>query len=182
MSKDPEDILNYWFMEIGPARWFKPDPALDEQIRVRFLDWHEQALRGELKAWEDTPGGMLALLLLYDAFPRRMFRGTARAYATDDMAIDLARAGIIRHFDDRIDRQFKLFFYLPFGHAENLGDQRLAVYYVRERTKESHWIDEAEERQQIIQCFGRFPHRNAALGRETTPEEAEYMSHFKEET
>ncbi len=181
MSKSAEDILNFWFMEIRPSQWFQPDPELDEQMRARFLGVHEQAARGELRSWEDTPEGMLGLLLLLSVFPRRMFRGTARAYATDDLALNLARNAIIKHFDDRIDRQFKLFFYLPFGFAENAGDQRLAVYYVRERAKEQAWIDEAEERQKVIQCFGRFPHRNKALGRNTTPEEAEYMAQVKQE-
>jgi uncharacterized protein (DUF924 family) len=175
MSNDPDDVLNFWFMEVGPTRWFKPDPALDEKVRGKFQDLYDQAVQSQLKAWENTPTGMLALILLFSVFPRRMYRGTARAYAMDDMALELARAGIIRHFDDRIDRQFKLFFYLPFGYAENRADQRLAVYYIRERTKEHNWIDMAEERQQVIQCFGRFPDRNAALGRETSAEEAEYL-------
>ncbi len=181
MSLGPEDILNFWFMETPSSQWFKPDAAFDETIRSRFLDVYETAVRGEFRAWEDTPEGMLALLLLLSVFPRRMFRGTARAYAMDARALDLARAGIVKHFDDRIDRQFKLFFYLPFSFTENAGEQRLAVYYIRERTKEIFWIDEAEERQKIIQCFGRFPHRNAALGRSTTTEEAEYMKQAKEE-
>ncbi|MDD5585878.1 MAG: DUF924 family protein [Alphaproteobacteria bacterium] len=182
MSLAPEDILNFWFMETGQNRWFASDPALDEVLRGRFLETHEQAARGGLKKWEDTPEGMLALLLLLDIFPRRMFRNTPRAYATDGLALELARSAIIKHFDDRIDRLFKLFFYLPFGHAESAGNQRLAVYYIRERTKEPAWIDEAGERQQIIRCFGRFPHRNAALGRATTPEEAEYLAQAGEET
>lgn len=181
MSKDPDEVLNFWFMEVGPERWFEPDPALDELVRSRFLEWHEQAASGQFAAWGETPTGVLALILLLCIFPRRMFRGTARAYATDDQALEVARKGIIHHFDDRIDRQFKLFFYLPFGYAENLGDQRLSVYYVRERTKVQSWIDAAEERQQVIRCFGRFPHRNASLNRQTTPEEADYMAQVKEE-
>jgi uncharacterized protein (DUF924 family) len=104
-----------------------------------------------------------------------MFRGTARAYEADDDAIDLARRSIIRHFDDRIDKGYKLFFYLPFVHSESLGDQRLGLFYVRERTKEQSWINDAERRYLIIQTYGRFPHRNAALGRANTPEEEAYL-------
>jgi uncharacterized protein (DUF924 family) len=181
MSKDPEDILNFWFMEVKPAQWLTADSALDEAVRARFSEDYEQAVRGDFKVWEETPEGMLALLLLLCIFPRRMFRGTALAFATDSQALELARTGIIKHFDDRIDRLFKLFFYLPFGYAENLGDQRLAVYYIRERTKNPAWVAAAEERQQIIRCFGRFPHRNAALGRNSTSEEIEYMAQVKEE-
>ncbi len=175
MTVDTEDILNFWFLEVGPDRWFAPDPALDEAVRTRFLDMHAKAARGEFKKWEETPEGVLTLLLLLDTFPRRMFRGTPQAYATDDMALELARAAIIRHFDDRIDRQFKLFFYLPFEHSELDGDQRLAVFFVRERTKEAVWLDTAEWRLRTILRFGRFPHRNALLGRESTPEEIEFL-------
>lgn len=176
MSIDSEDILDFWFTEIGPERWFAKDSALDEAVRSRFLEAHEMAARGELKSWEETPGGMLALMLLLDVWPRRMFPNTPRAYATDDLALELARAAIIHHFDDRIDRTFKLLFYLPFSHAENLGDQRLAVYYVHERTKDPDWINAAEAAQETIQLFGRFPRRNAALGRESTLEEQAYLS------
>ena len=174
MNADPETILNFWFFEIGPDRWFADDPALDETLRTNFLAAYEQAARGELKAWAETPEGTLCLLLLLDFWPRRMFRGTARAYETDDAALDLARSAIIRHFDDRIDKSFKLLMYLPFSHAENMGDQRLAMFYIRERTKEDAWIDAAEANLGLIQQFGRFPARNKVLGREDTPEEAAY--------
>lgn len=176
MQVDPEEILNFWFYEVGPARWFVADPVLDETIRTRYLAAYERAAMEGLREWEKTPEGAIALLLLLDPFPRRMFRGTAKAYATDDQALEIARQSIIRHFDDRIDRGFKLLFYLPFIHSERLGDQRLGVFYIRERTKETNWVDSAEWRLQTIQKFGRFPHRNAALGRTNTEEEEkEYL-------
>lgn len=181
MPIGPEDILNFWFSETNRAQWFRPDPKLDAAVRTRFLQTYEEVVQGGLKAWEETPEGVVALLLLLDVFPRRMFRGTARAYATDDRALDLARRAIIKHFDDRIDRSFKFFFYMPFKHAENPGDQRLAVYYIRERTKEPAWINAAEESQQIIECFGRFPQRNAALERESTAEETAFLAQAREE-
>lgn len=176
MLTDPEDILNFWFYEVGPDKWFIPDPALDEAVRERFLAAHERAALEELNGWEDTPEGTLALLLLLDTFPRLMFRATPRAYATDVMALDLARQAIIRHFDDRIDKTYKLFFYLPFEHSENLGDQRLSLFYIRERTKEPSWIETAERRFDMISRFGRFPNRNDALGRESTPEELSFLA------
>lgn len=172
---DPEEILNFWFYEVGPERWFAEDPALDATIRERYLAVHERAALEELREWENTPEGALALLLLLDTFPRRLFKGTPRAYATDDLARDLARQAIIRHFDDRIDWTFKLLFYMPFLHSEHLGDQRLALYYVRERTKNADWMDRAEWRHDTVARFGRFPHRNAILGRESRPEEIEFL-------
>lgn len=175
MKITAEEILNFWFAEVGPDRWFAFDPALDEKIRVKYLAAHEAAAQGQLAEWEATPEGMLALITLLDQFPRRMFRDSARAYATDELALELARVAIINHFDDRIDRAYKLIFYLPFEHSEHLGDQRLALFYIRERTKEPQWICDAEWRLEVIQCFGRFPHRNRRLGRASTPEEAAFL-------
>ncbi|MER2519218.1 MAG: DUF924 family protein [Bdellovibrionales bacterium] len=171
----PDDTLNFWFYEIGRERWFDDDPALDDLVRGKFLAAYEQAVNGKLASWEATPEGVLALLLLFDEFPRRMFRGTPRAFATDEQALDLARSAIVRHFDDRIDRQYKLFFYLPFLNSESLGDQRLALYYIRERTKEIEWLSVAEEHYDIVQKFGRFPHRNPILGRSPTAEEQAFL-------
>ncbi len=176
MSHDCDDILNFWFSEVGAERWFSDDPALDGKLRANFLETYEAAVRGELRKWEDTPEGMLALVLLVGYFPYLMFRGDPKAYATEDLALDLARAAIIRHFDDRIDKGFKLFFYLPFSHSERIGDQRLAIFYIRERTKEPDWVDAAEHRLNVVQKFGRFPERNAVLGRESTPEEKAYLA------
>jgi uncharacterized protein (DUF924 family) len=175
MSMNAEDILNFWFYEVGRERWFTDDRTLDQQIRERFLPLYEQAAEGKLEAWEATPEGVLALLLLLDEFPRRMFRGSRRAFETDEQAIELARNSIIKHFDDRIDRQFKLFFYLPFLNSESMGDQRLALFYIRERTKEAEWLDRAEQHFHTIQRFGRFPQRNPILGRELTADEAEFL-------
>ncbi len=170
-----EDILNFWFYEVGRDRWFSDDAVLDSEIRTRFQSVYEQAVAGNMKVWESTPEGSLALLLLLDQFPRRMFRGTSRAYETDDVALELARGAIIKHFDDRIDKQYKLLFYLPFLNSENMGDQRLALFYIRERTKDSDWLTLAERNYEIVQRFGRFPHRNSYLGREATPDEAAFV-------
>jgi uncharacterized protein (DUF924 family) len=175
MPINPEDILNFWIYEVGRERWFSDDRTLDLQVREKFLALYEDAAQGKLKAWESTPEGMLALMLLLDQFPRRMFRGSSRSFETDAMALDLARTSIIKHFDDRIDKQFKLLFYLPFLNSESMGDQRLALFYIRERTKEDDWLDRAEKHFYTIQRFGRFPQRNPILGRELTPEEAEYL-------
>lgn len=161
----PEDVLNFWFYEVGRDKWFAHDDAVDSLIRERFLAEYERAISGELKKWEATPEGTLALLLLLDEFPRHMFRDSPRAFEASDVALELARDAIINHFDDRIDRQFKLIFYLPFLNSENIGDQRLALFYIRERAKDDEWLAKAEENHEIIRHYGRFPQRDALLGR-----------------
>lgn len=163
---EAEDILNFWFYEIGRERWFDQGELLDAQIRDRFHKDYERAVRGELQKWEETPQGTLGLLLLLDEFPRRMFRNTSRAFETDEMALELARDAIIKHFDDRIDKQYKLLFYLPFLNSESVGDQRLALFYIRERVKDSEWLAIAEENHDTVQRYGRFPQRDAILGRD----------------
>lgn len=175
MLPTPEEILNFWFQEIGCERWFSDDRNLDNLIRDRYLKAYEMASSGELRVWTSTPEGMLALMLLLDQFPRRMFRGSSRAFETDEMAIDLAREAIIKHFDDRIDKSYKLLFYLPFLNSEDVGDQRLALFYIRERTKENDWLSLAERNFEVVQKFGRFPQRNIILGRTPTPEEDEFL-------
>ncbi|MDE1900776.1 MAG: DUF924 domain-containing protein [Alphaproteobacteria bacterium] len=170
-----EDILNFWIYEVGQNRWFSSDPALDAEIARRFSGLYEQAVSGQLKAWEETPEGMLGLMLLLDQFPRRMFRGTPRAFAADDMALELARDAIIKHFDDRIDKQYKLLFYLPFLNSESMGDQKLALFYIRERARETDWLSLAENNYEIVHRFGRFPQRNHILGRQPTPDEIAFL-------
>lgn len=176
---EAEEVLNFWFYEVGRDRWFTADPALDKQITERFLPLYEQAVKGEFREWEKTPEGSLALMLLYDEFPRHMFRGTPRAFETDELALELARDSIIKHFDDRIDKQYKLLFYLPFLNSESVSDQRLALFYIRERAKDNDWLTKAETNHEIVQRFGRFPERNPVLGREPTPEEAQFLERMK---
>jgi uncharacterized protein (DUF924 family) len=171
----PEDLLDYWFNQIGSNRWFAADPALDADLTHKFLETHQRAMHGALHDWEGTPTGMLGLMLLLDQFPRHMFRGTPSAYATDEMALDLARTAIIKHYDDRIDAACKLCFYLPFTHSENMGDQRLSLFYIRERTKNADWLAYAEECQLTIQRFDRFPQRNKVLGRVSTKAEEDFL-------
>ncbi len=177
MAAKPEDILNFWLYEVGRERWVEEDRTLDATIRERFLQSYEQAIAGELKGWEDQPESTMALLLLLDQFPRRMFRGTPRAFETDELAQEIARDAIIKHFDDRIDRGFKMLFYLPFLNSESEGNQRLALFYIRERVKENEWLSLAEQHYEIVQRFGRFPERNPILGRDPTPEEVEFLKH-----
>lgn len=175
MLPTPEDILDFWLRQVGPNHWFSANPAFDAPLRERFSEIQAKAAAEELPQWKKTPEGMLSLILLLQEFPRRMFRNTAKAYENDFLALELARDAIIQHFDDRIDKTYKLIFYMPFVNSESMGDQRLGLFYIRERTKEDAWLTVAEKHLSIVECFGRFPDRNAALGLDSTPQEVEFL-------
>jgi len=167
------DIVTFW-REAGPARWFTKDAAFDDEIRRRFLAAHEAAAAGTLSAWETTAEGTLALLILLDQFPRNMFRGDARAFATDSHARAIAAGALVRGFDAQVPAGMRAFFYLPFEHSETLADQErsLALYKASGDADGLKW---AEAHADIIRRFGRFPHRNAVLGRATTPDEQAFL-------
>lgn len=164
-----DEVLKFWFQELGESRWFGKSDAIDGQIRDRFLSLHEQLVASE---GEDitTPRPLLAAVIVLDQFSRNMFRGTPRAFATDPVARRLARAAIDRGFDLGMTRAERMFLYLPFEHSEDRGDQALAVDLIR-RLGHAEWTRYAEAHQAIIDRFGRFPHRNAILGRASTAEE-----------
>jgi len=170
---DPADIVAFW-LDAGPKRWFEKEEAFDAEIRGRFLATHEAAAAGKLSAWADTPDGALALLILLDQFPRNMFRGSARSFATDPAALGVAKAAIARGFDQAMPMPQRQFFYLPLMHSEDLDDQErcVALYRALGDADLSKWADLHAD---IIRRFGRFPHRNAVLGRTTTPEEQAFL-------
>lgn len=165
------ELVAFWGAA-GRERWFAHDPAFDAQLRTRFLALHEQALTGELDDYLDTPTGALALVLLLDQFPRNAFRGTARMFASDLEARMAAERALARGHDERVPDALRLFFYLPFEHSEDLADQERSVD-LQEGMAEQSW---ALEHRDIIRRFGRFPHRNALLGRESSPEERAYLA------
>ncbi|KAA2242210.1 DUF924 family protein [Salinarimonas soli] len=169
----PHDVVAFW-SEAGPDRWFSPDDAFDAAIRERFLATYEAAARGDLNEWELTPEGALAIVLVLDQFPRNMFRGTRRVYATDDTALLAAERAIDRGHDRAVDPSLQRFFYLPFMHAEDLAMQDRSVA-LNEALGDAECVTYAHHHRDIVARFGRFPHRNALLGRETTPEEAAYL-------
>lgn len=173
MVASATDVVSFW-QKAGPDRWFKKDPAFDDEIRERFLATHEAAAAGQLSDWEQSAQGALALLILLDQFPRNMFRGDARAFATDPLARAIAAGAIIRGFDSQVPKEMRGFFYLPFEHSENLADQErcIAFHKAIDDTEGLKW---AEIHADIIRRFGRFPHRNAALGRTTTAEEQAFL-------
>ncbi|MBN8615865.1 MAG: DUF924 family protein [Deltaproteobacteria bacterium] len=168
--RSPTDVVTFW-RDAGPERWFNKDETFDATFRDTFLRTHEIAAAGALEGWLDDHEGALALLVLLDQFPRNAFRGTARMYATDPLARRYADRAIELGHDERVDPAMRFFFYLPFAHSESLEDQDRSVA-LHERI---HETQHANGHRDIIRRFGRFPHRNALLGRETTAEEKAFL-------
>lgn len=181
------EILAFWFggeEKLGDAEprgvWFERDEEFDAEIERRFAQDHEKAAAGELDGWLETPRGALALVILLDQFPRNLFRGSPRAFAADARARDAAREAVRRGFDQRVSLVERWFFYLPFEHGEELEDQRLSVSLfdaLGDDEESRNVYDYAVRHKEIIERFGRFPHRNETLGRASTPEEKEFLSH-----
>ncbi len=175
--ESPRDIIAFW-LDHGPKAWFSADAELDRQISERYADLHFAASRRELEDWEQTAEGALALLLLLDQFPRNLFRRSAHSYATDGLARSVARRALAKAFDREVRPELRPFFYLPFEHSEDMGDQRHSVALFerhRDETGDEEALKWAIIHRDIIEKFGRFPHRNAALGRETTAVEQAYL-------
>lgn len=169
-----EEVIGFW-REAGPEKWFSKDDAFDVTIRRRFLETYREAAKGALASWEDTPEGLYALLILLDQFPRNMFRDSRQAFATDALALKIARRAIAKGFDRAIQVPERRFFYTPHMHAEDLVAQEECIALC-ERANDPEGVKFAIIHRNIIRDFGRFPHRNAILGRETTPEEAEFLA------
>ncbi|MBC7137946.1 MAG: DUF924 domain-containing protein [Defluviimonas sp.] len=171
------EIIAFW-AGIGPAGWYVADPAQDERIRAAFLpDW-EAARAGQREGWVDGSEGSLAYLILTDQFPRNMFRGDARSFATDPQALAAARRATEAGWDMGVAEPLRQFFYLPFMHSEDPGDQARCARLVAERLPETgaSTLLHARAHALVIARFGRFPFRNAALGRETTAAEAAFLA------
>jgi uncharacterized protein (DUF924 family) len=169
----PEEVVAFW-RAAGPQKWFRKDAAFDREIAARFLATHEAAAAGRLSDWEATPDGAFALLLLLDQFPRNMFRGGARAFATDPLARAVAGRAIAHGFDTRAPDAERNFFYLPFMHSEHLADQERSLELAC-RLSDGESAKYAQIHADIIRRFGRFPHRNAVLGRATTVDEQAFL-------
>ncbi len=185
MAAGFSDVLDFWFAppdsgERGLNRkaWFTKDAAFDEQIRRRFASTLEAAAAGRLDAWSATPYAGLALIVVLDQFPRNLYRGQPRSFATDPHALAAARRLIERRFDLVLRPLERVFAYLPFEHSEDLAAQRrsLALFAQLERFPEcADTVDYARRHYDIVERFGRFPHRNDILGRATTPDEAAFL-------
>jgi uncharacterized protein (DUF924 family) len=170
----PEDVLAFW-REAGPDKWFVKDEAFDQACRERFFLTYEAAARGDLNEWELSPDGSLAVVLLLDQFPRNMFRGTKDVYKTDPVALMVADRTIERGYDKQVAPELRRFFYLPFMHSEELRHQERSVT-LNEALGEPESVKYAHHHHDIVKRFGRFPHRNEIVGRETTPEEAAFLA------
>jgi uncharacterized protein (DUF924 family) len=164
--------IEFWRVA-GPERWFAKDADFDCRFRERFLSLHEAATLGALADWRATPKGALALVLLLDQFPRNAFRDTPLMYASDAMARVVAAAAIDAGHDLAVEADLRLFFYLPFGHSENLTDQDRSVEINRRLGKSD--LSHAERHRRIVRRFGRFPHRNPILGRTMTQEDQRFL-------
>jgi uncharacterized protein (DUF924 family) len=185
-TKDPRagQVLGFWFAaESGYGKrrkeWFRKDTAFDAVIQARFLTLHEEAADHRLSRWKDDVGDCLALIVLLDQFPRNMFRGKARAFASDGLALDAARHALAKGYDRAMLPAERMFAYLPFEHSEALEDQLLGreLMLPLEAFEETHDAYRyAERHHAIVARFGRFPHRNAVLGRPSTAEEIEFLA------
>ena len=163
------DVIQFWFAELTEAHWFARDAELDARIRDRFLALHEQIVLSDgIDAAASRP--LLAAVIVLDQFSRNMFRGTPRAFAADPIARRLARQAVSRGFDLSMTRDERHFVYLPFEHSEDREDQALSIHLIGQLGHDE-WTRHALAHRSIIDRFGRFPHRNAILGRTSTPDE-----------
>ena len=177
---DPRSIIDFWYAPRAHALWFEKDKAFDEEIRARFGAAVHAAQMGELDSWAATQMGALALLILLDQMSRNIYRGQAKAYLADPLAREVAAEAVARGFDRRYPFPDRVFFYLPFEHCETLANQDRYFALIQGCLREFGevalpYLDYSHRHRDIIKRFGRFPHRNEALVRETTEDEAEFL-------
>lgn len=169
-----DEILNYWFKELSPKDWFKADPERDAEMARRFRPAYEQLATGVPPDLLAEPEGFLAAILLLDQFPRNLFRGEAPAFATDGLALDLAKRAIAEGIDRRLTPEQRSFVYMPFQHSEQKADQARSIELFTALGNQLN-LDFAMRHKEIVDRFGRFPHRNEILGRRSTDEEAAFL-------
>ena len=185
MPSEADEVLDFWFGREGEDdhgefrdAWFRKDPAFDEEVRERFGGLYERAAAGELDGWREDARSCLALVICLDQFPRNMFRGDGHTHATDAKALETAKYAVERALDRELPPLQRMFLYMPFMHSENLEEQERSVELF-ERLAEKPGAPDvtsyAVGHKEIVERFGRFPHRNEILGRQTTPEEAEFL-------
>lgn len=174
---EPEAIIEFWIDEIGPKGWYEAVDSVDEEIRARFGSLWQEAAAGRCEFWLNGPRGALAYIILTDQFPRNMFRGDPRAFATDARARHAAEEAIAHGWDMRIPEPQRQFFYLPLMHSETLEDQDRCIALIESSMPETgkRNLPHARVHREIIRQFGRFPYRNAALGRDSTPQERAFL-------
>ncbi|AWK85426.1 DUF924 family protein [Azospirillum thermophilum] len=170
-----DEIVDFWFDEAIKPYWFRRSDSFDRTVAETLGPHHERAAAGEFDHWMEDVDGCIALCILLDQVPRNIFRGTPRAFATDGMALAVARHVVAEGYDLECTADERLFLYLPFEHHEDQESQVLSCRLFRERVGDPEIVAYAERHREIIERFGRFPHRNAILGRESTPEEIAFL-------
>lgn len=186
MQSSAGEVLDFWFgregePEYGQFReeWFRKDPEFDARITQQFADLYEEAASGNLDGWRDDAESCLALVIVLDQFPRNMFRGDGRTHAADGKALGASQYAVEHALDRELPAFQRMFLYMPFMHSENAEDQRRSVELFERLAGEKgapDVVSYAAGHKEIVDRFGRFPHRNEILGRETTPEEAEFLT------
>lgn len=172
----PEVVREFWFSPQARPRWFVRSEEFDRAVHEALGELHASAARGALDGWAAGPHGCLALIILLDQVPRNMFRGTPCAFATDAKALQVCKAAIDAGHDRDLTQEERLFTYLPLEHSEDLADQERCVALMRTLDEQPLWLDYAIRHRDVVARFGRFPHRNGILGRDSTPEELEFLA------
>ena len=175
MNTSPQQIIEFWFSDRIKNQWFSSTPELDKEIFRKYGSIFDDASIGMLDDWMNDPEGCLALIILLDQFPLNMFRDQAKSFQTERKAIEVAFNAINNKYDQKLERDKRVFLYMPFMHSENLSDQDMSVRLYTENRLEAN-IGFAEHHREIIRKFGRFPHRNKILKRESTDEEKHYLA------
>ena len=180
MRDSQKEILHFWFEELDPQQWFQQSDVVDAEINERFAVAHQMAAEGLSNHWADNAEGALALILVLDQFPRHMYRGDPKSLATDENALLIAKKAVHKGFDQILEPVKRGFLYLPFQHSESLSDQKRSVALFGAMADANPAGDMYAKRHLVpIEKFGRFPHRNEVLGRESTPEEIEFLKTHK---
>ena len=169
MSNWRQEILTYWF-KLDPKQWWRSEPGIDDEIRKRFLELWSEKRQLPVEAFLDDPFSALSAVIMFDQFPRNMFRGTAEQFATDHLALAIAKSAVDRGFADGLQPQERGFLYMPFQHSEALADQNRSVQLFT-ALGDDYQLGFAKKHHDVIERFGRFPHRNAILGRAPRPDE-----------
>ncbi|MBU2158957.1 DUF924 domain-containing protein [Patescibacteria group bacterium] len=177
-SVTPQEIIHFWFVENGSEQWFQKDAEFDECIRARFLNAYNDALHDKTAEWRTTPEGRLAEILVLDQFARNMFRGTPQAFSGDQKALALAKEAISAGDDTKLDSVQRQFLYMPYMHSESreVHEEAVALF---EKLGNPQTLEYEVLHKEIIDQFGRYPHRNSILGRESTPKEEEFLKNHE---
>jgi len=174
-----DEVLGFWFAEGRAAQWFAGGPAFDAEVRRALLPHLEAARAGRYESWRRAPRGCLALVLLFDQVPRNVYRGSPRAFACDGEALALTRHALKEGFDRALSEVERMFLFLPLEHSEKLGDQQDCLRLMAALESNREWLAYAQRHRDVIARFGRFPHRNAILGRESSDDELDFLKQPK---